>query len=77
MWCFARRWTKGQWAVSPGRWHARVEMLSLDTSLSNGRLSLPAAACDQHPNCPRATLVTQRTQTAQAVARYFPPGKRL
>lgn len=70
--------------VSAGRWHTRVEMLKFATSRSNERLSQRAAASfigspayDRYLRRLRATLVTQRTQTAQAVARYFPPGTRL
>ena len=70
--------------VSAGRWHTRVELLKFATSRSNERLSQRAAASfisspayDRYLHCLRATLATQRTHTAQAVARYFPPGTRL
>ncbi len=70
--------------VSAGRWQARVEMLKFAQSRSNERLSQMAAASfigsaayDRYLRRLRATLVTQRTHTAQAVARYFPPGTQL
>ena len=70
--------------VSAGRWHARVAMLKFAASRSNERLSQVAAAAfigsvayDRYLRRLRATLATQRTQTAQAVARYFPQGTRL
>lgn len=70
--------------VSAGRWQARVEMLKFAASRSNERLAQVAAASfigsaayDRYLRRLRATLATQRTQTAQAVARYFPAGTKL
>lgn len=70
--------------VSAGRWQARVEMLKFAASRSNERLGQMAAASfigsaayDRYLRRLRATLATQRTQTAQAVARYFPAGTKL
>ncbi|WP_394791887.1 PLP-dependent aminotransferase family protein [Rhodoferax sp.] len=70
--------------VSAGRWQARVEMLKFAASRSNERLAQMAAASfigsagyDRYLRRLRATLVTQRTQTSQAVASYFPAGTRL
>ncbi|MDO8767874.1 MAG: PLP-dependent aminotransferase family protein [Burkholderiaceae bacterium] len=70
--------------VSAGRWQARIEMLKFAASRSNERLAQRAAASfigspayDRYLRRLRATLATQRTQTAQAVAKYFPTGTRL
>ena len=70
--------------ISAGRWRARVAMLKFAASRSNERLAQMAAASfigspayDRYLRRLRATLATQRTQTAQAVARYFPGGTRL
>ena len=70
--------------VSAGRWQARVEMLKFAASRSNERLAQMAAASfigsaayDRYLRRLRSALATQRTQTAQAVARYFPPGTKL
>ena len=70
--------------VSAGRWQARVEMLKFAASRSNERLAQMAAASfigsvayDRYLRRLRAALASQRTQTAQVVARYFPPGTRL
>jgi DNA-binding transcriptional MocR family regulator len=70
--------------VSAGRWQARVEMLKFAASRSNERLAqmsaagfIASAAYERYLRRLRTTLATQRTQTAQAVARYFPPGTKL
>ena len=70
--------------VSAGRWQARVEMLKFAASRSNERLAQMAAASfigsaayDRYLRRLRAALASQRSQTAQVVARYFPPGTRL
>ena len=70
--------------ISGGRWQARVEMLKFAASRGNERLAqlaaasfIGSAAYDRYLRRLRATLVTQRAQTAQAVSRYFPAGTRL
>ena len=70
--------------IHAGRWHARVEMLKYAQSRSNEALAQWAAggfiasgAYERHLRQLRASLRTQREQTAQAVARHFPPGTRL
>ena len=70
--------------ISAGRWQARVTMLKFATSRSNPSLPQLAAASfigstayERHLRQLRAALATQRAQTAQAVARYFPPQTRL
>ncbi|MDR7375376.1 DNA-binding transcriptional MocR family regulator [Rhodoferax ferrireducens] len=70
--------------VSAGRWQTRVEMLKFAASRSNERLAqraaasfIASAAYDRYLRRLRSILATQRTQTAQAVASYFPPGTRL
>ena len=70
--------------ISGGRWQARVEMLKFAASRGKERLPQRAAASfmgspafDRYLRRLRATLAAQRTQTAQVVARCFPPGTRL
>ena len=70
--------------ISAGRWQTRVEMLKFAASRSNERLAqlaaasfIGSAAYDRYLRRLRTTLAAQRTQTAQAVASYFPPGTRL
>ena len=70
--------------VSARHWQARVEMLKFAASRSNERLAQMAAASfigsaayDRYLRRLRAALASQRSQTAQVVTRYFPPGTRL
>jgi DNA-binding transcriptional MocR family regulator len=70
--------------MMPGRWQARVEMLKYTQTRSNEDLSQLTAAAymaspayDRHLRRLRSTLQGQREKTAEAIARFFPPGTRL
>lgn len=70
--------------MSAGRWKARVEMLKYTQTRSNEELSQLAAAhymaspaYDRHLRHLRSTLRTQREQTADLIASYFPEGTKL
>jgi len=67
-----------------GRWSARIEMLKFAQSRPNAALPqaaaadvLSSAAYDRHLARLRRRLTAQRQDTADAIARYFPPGTRL
>lgn len=70
--------------MAAGRWQARVEMLKYAQSRNNDTLPqlaaadfMGSAAYDRHLQRLRARLREQRSRTAEAVARYFPPGTRM
>ncbi|WP_083745333.1 PLP-dependent aminotransferase family protein [Variovorax sp. KK3] len=70
--------------ISAGRWQARVEMLKFAQTRNNEELSQAAAgqfmgtgAYDRHLRHLRQCLKTQREQTADAIAGYFPEGTRI
>jgi DNA-binding transcriptional MocR family regulator len=70
--------------ITAGRWQARVEMLKFAQTRNNEGLSQSAAglfmgtgAYDRHLRHLRACLKTQREQTADAIAGYFPAGTRI
>lgn len=70
--------------MAAGRWQARVEMLKYAQTRNNESLPqlgaaqfMATGAYDRHLRRLRAALVTQREQTAEAIARYFPPGTRM
>ena len=70
--------------LSGGRWRSRIEMLKYVHSRNNEELAQVAAAdfmassaYDRHLRRLRACLKTQRAQTAEAIATYFPDGTRL
>jgi len=70
--------------MNAGRWQARVEMLKYVQSRYNEELSQIAAAdymatsaYDRHLRRLRASLKTQRAQSADAIGAYFPEGTRL
>ncbi|WP_225612794.1 PLP-dependent aminotransferase family protein [Variovorax sp. VRV01] len=70
--------------ITAGRWHARVEMLKYAQTRNNEGLSQSGAglfmatgAYDRHLRHLRACLKTQREQTADAIAGYFPAGTRI
>jgi DNA-binding transcriptional MocR family regulator len=70
--------------VAGGRWQARVEMLKYAQTRNNEGLSqigagqfMATGAYDRHLRRLRAALSQQRERTAEAIARYFPPGTRM
>ena len=70
--------------IAAGRWQARVEMLKFAQTRNNEGLSQGAAglfmgtgAYDRHLRHLRGCLKTQREQTADAIASYFPAGTRI
>jgi DNA-binding transcriptional MocR family regulator len=70
--------------ITAGRWHAQVEMLKYAQTRNNEALAQIAAgefiasgAYDRHLRRLRERLRTQREQTADAIASYFPAGTRL
>lgn len=70
--------------MNAGRWHSRVEMLKYVQSRNNEELAQLAAAdfmassaYDRHLRRLRNSLKSQREQTAEAIAAYFPSGTRL
>ncbi|MDP9877231.1 DNA-binding transcriptional MocR family regulator [Variovorax boronicumulans] len=70
--------------ITAGRWHAQVEMLKYAQTRNNEALAQIAAGeiiasggYDRHLRRLRERLHTQRDQTADAIARYFPAGTRL
>ena len=70
--------------ITAGRWQARVEMLKFAQTRNNEGLSQAAAglfmgtgAYDRHLRHLRSCLKTQREQTADAIASYFPAGTRI
>jgi DNA-binding transcriptional MocR family regulator len=70
--------------ITAGRWHAQVEMLKYAQTRNNEALAqiaagefLASGAYDRHLRRLRERLHVQRDQTADAIARYFPPGTRL
>jgi len=70
--------------ITAGRWQARVEMLKFAQTRNNEGLSQGAAglfmgtgAYDRHLRHLRGCLKTQREQTADAIASYFPAGTRI
>ena len=70
--------------IAAGRWQARVEMLKYAQTRNNEGLSqvgagqfMATGAYDRHLRRLRAALATQREQTTEAIARYFPPGTRM
>lgn len=70
--------------ISAGRWHERVYMLKFAQSRSTpplGQLLVArwsaSPAFGRHLRRMRQQLRAQREQTAQAIARHFPPGSRL
>jgi DNA-binding transcriptional MocR family regulator len=70
--------------ITAGRWHAQVEMLKYAQTRNNEALAQIAAGefiasggYDRHLRRLRERLHVQRDQTADAIARYFPPGTRL
>lgn len=70
--------------MAAGRWQARVEMLKYAQTRNNESLPqlgagqfMATGAYDRHLRRLRAALATQREQTAEAIARYFPPGTRM
>lgn len=70
--------------ITAGRWQARVEMLKYAQTRNNEELSQAGAglfmatgAYDRHLRRLRQCLKTQREQTADAIAGYFPAGTRI
>lgn len=70
--------------ITAGKWQARVEMLKYAQTRNNETLSqvgaahfMATGAYDRHLRRLRALLSEQRERTAEAVARYFPPGTRM
>jgi len=70
--------------MAAGRWQARVEMLKYAQTRNNESLPqlgagefMATGGYDRHLKRLRAALATQREQTAEAIARYFPPGTRM
>lgn len=70
--------------MAAGRWQARVEMLKYAQTRNNESLPqlgagqfMATGAYDRHLRRLRASLATQREQTAEAIARYFPAGTRM
>jgi DNA-binding transcriptional MocR family regulator len=70
--------------MAAGRWQARVEMLKYVQTRSNERLSqlavadfMATPAFERHLRRLRSVLQAQRENTAELIARYFPPGTRL
>ena len=70
--------------IAGGRWHARIQMLKYAQSRYNEALAqmtaaefMQTSAYDRHIMRLRQQLKTQREQTAEAVATYFPAGTRL
>ncbi len=70
--------------VNGGRWHGRIQMLKYAQSRSNEALAqitaadfMGSSAFDRHMGRLRRQLKTQREQTAEAIAAYFPAGTRL
>ena len=70
--------------VAGGRWHARIQMLKYAQSRYNEALAqmtaaefMQTSAYDRHIMRLRQQLKTQREQTAEAIASYFPSGTRL
>jgi len=70
--------------MAAGRWQARVEMLKYAQTRNNEGLSqvgagqfMATGAYDRHLRRLRAALSLQRERTAEAIARYFPPGTRM
>ena len=70
--------------VAGGRWHARIQMLKYAQSRYNEALAqmtaaeyMQTSAYDRHITRLRQQLKTQREQTAEAIATWFPAGTRL
>ena len=70
--------------MTAGRWQARVEMLKFAQTRNNEALSQAAAGefmatggYERHLRHLRQCLKTQREQTADAIAGFFPPGTRI
>lgn len=70
--------------ISAGRWHARAEMLKFAQTRNNDELPqlavaefMDSKAYDRHLRRLRAQLKIQREQTAESIARYFPPMTRM